>query len=923
MKTIKRLLSVVLVLAMTLGCLSVFAEDAEAVSDTAPAAGELNLDSIKDEMALLKAVGIVGANEELAANARVSRGQFAILAARIFGSSMQAEPKQYFADVFENMDCFESVATLYEMGLISMNDSRTFEPNRNIEYNEACKILVGLLGFGEVAEMTGGYPYGYMRLAVKCGILNNASENDATYENIIRLVYNALNTVEFEVVSVSLRDNELSQQREQVDSTPLSVYHNVYRIEDTVNRTVIGSVINNEYCADDEVVIGGKLFKKDATDYDALLGLTVTAYYKYIQGGDRTIICSFPGEFEEVVVMSEDFIDYSNGTLKYYDEKGREKKVVINKTAPVIKNFDVLDSGFETAYDIEYGKITVRTQEGKVDKQTVTIMDCETFIVDYTDTTLKQVYGKYNFDIDPLTGVKTKDVLELNEEQLRNVEIINAVDGASEVFARIRPGNVLSVYRNKAKDVVKVYIGASHKEGKVESIKNNTDTLVIEGLEYDINPQVKAELNARIGMTGIFFMDMFGKVSYYIPGADAWRVGYLYAADVEDEGFSKYLRVLIFDTDENHNEYRTKKSVIIDGVAEKNADNMLAKLVASGDMSTYKQLIRFKVNDDGIITNIDTALKNRALLEDEPGSLFNSVPYTGSETLYVTNGSFFTPAPLMDRNTLVFVVPNESDNDFDKSKFAIRDKSFFTAQSGNHISAYETNPDYPYAAYVVARKVSVETVDVDKTVMFMVDEILKVANEDGDIITQINGYSRFAASTIYIDRTITMSNITSFNTDMLAKGDVIRPALDVDNYVQDCHIVVDYDKATFNTTSNHIYTNANNGTKSYIYKAASSVPQYNMLYAYVSDKYVNLDTSYTDNVAVIPNDVLYLGYTNKDAKDEKWEIRTDKFIIYDSVLDEVYIGTSQDIISFKGTDKGSMILLWKSWGVGAMQIIYR
>ncbi len=923
----KRLLSIVLALTVALGCFGVFAADGEAVSNAATPEGAFDYEEIKNELTLLKALGIVGADEDHSLEDGITRGEFAILAARIFGDNMQAEAKQYYIDVTEKMDCFGSVATLYRLGLISMDSSRTFEPNRNIEYNEACKVLVGLLGFSSVADFNGGYPYGYLMVAKKCGILNDV-EASASYKNIIKMIYNTLNTVEFEVVAIEVNGDELDERRAQVDSTPLTVYHNVYKIKDTVKTTIIGSTLDSSYCEEDEVRIGNRLFKKDDRNYDELLGLEVTAYYKNVPGQDRTIICSFVENIveTEIVVRSTDDTEYKDGVLTYYDENGKERKITIAKTAPVIKNFDIIGTNKAAAYNIDYGKIIVRTQDS-ISKQNVTVMDCETYIVDYTDSLKKEVYGKYN----------GKEVLNLDEEDLRRVQIINNVDGQSEVFARIYAGDVLSVYRNADRDIITVYIGGQSKEGKLDTIKSN-GKLVIDGAEYIVDPQTESELDLYIGMSGIFFMNMFGDVSFFVPGNDAWRVGYLYGLAVEEKAFSTYQRMLIFDTDANHNEYRTEGKLTIDGKTVKTQENDTATginkvqrlLELSGDRDTYRQLIRFKVTDDGVITNIDTAIKETddtkaEKLKNDPGSLYSSVPYTGVETKFATTPKCFIPRPLMDRSTIVFVVPDESDNSYDERDFAIKDKSYFTKEAGNYISAYETNIDYPYSPYIVARAATVGTVldDTSPTAAVIVDEILTVINEDGEIVTQIDGYSRYAPISVYTKEPIVMANDSSITTADLKRGDIIRPALDNFNYILACNMVIDFDETTFKTDVKQIYVqNKTDGSKDSAYRASyTGVIQ--MDYSYIADKYVNLATSWKDNVATIPNDVLYLGYTSPDVVDELREVTTDKFVVYDTATDEIYVGTSQDAISWTGTNDGSMLFLWRTWGSSAMQIIYR
>ncbi len=342
-----------------------------------------------------------------------------------------------------------------------------------------------------------------------------------------------------------------------------------------------------------------------------------------------------------------------------------------------------------------------------------------------------------------------------------------------------------------------------------------------------------------------------------------------------------------------------------DGVRETDANNMLTKLYNSGDMKTYKQLIRFKLNEDYKIISIDTAAKTENEMETS-GSLFCSVSYNGESTYFFTLGKFFHKKPLMDRNTLVFVVPDETDNDESDRRFKIKDQGFFTTAEGNYISAYKTDLEYPYVPFIVARSKTTTVVESNSPI-FIIDNKQKVLNDEGDVVTRIDGYSKTAAKTIYVSDDV--------NADELSKGDVIRAALDVDDYLLTYQKVFDYSEGGGIISDN--------GSKSYMYKVYSPNALFNMKYAYVVDKYVNDDTSHTDNVANIPKNVLFLGYEDSAVCDEEWMVTSNNIVIYDSETDEMYMGTVNDVISYKASDRGTKMLIWTVYGENRMQIAYR
>ena len=75
-----------------------------------------------------------------------------------------------FLDVATDAAEYDAICMAYEMGLISGDGNGYFSPAAYISYEEAIKMAVSLLGYGDMAERNGGYPIGYGYIANQQGI---------------------------------------------------------------------------------------------------------------------------------------------------------------------------------------------------------------------------------------------------------------------------------------------------------------------------------------------------------------------------------------------------------------------------------------------------------------------------------------------------------------------------------------------------------------------------------------------------------------------------------------------------------------------------------------------------------------------------------------------------------------------------------
>lgn len=160
-----------------------------------------------------------------AAENYVTRGEFAEVLVRLGNYGTFTGVRADFFDVTEQTPSWEEISIAASMGLVAGDGNGNFRPNDFVSYNEACKSLVELLGYGIIAENTGGYPLGYLYAASGIGLLRGASApaNGIITAGVLSTVlYNSLSADLYRTVSVSAESARYSVEK---DVNILSEYH--------------------------------------------------------------------------------------------------------------------------------------------------------------------------------------------------------------------------------------------------------------------------------------------------------------------------------------------------------------------------------------------------------------------------------------------------------------------------------------------------------------------------------------------------------------------------------------------------------------------------------------------------------------------------------------------------------------------------
>lgn len=836
----------------------------------------------------LLGLNIVKPDELLDADKDISRGEFALYAARLMTEDLNNNSDQYFTDVPKDSKYYGAVSFLVKNGAVSAAEDKKFEADRSITVAEASKILVCVLGLKTYAEATGGYPNGYIKAAKRAGISLNLSGDSVKAADAYNMIYDANRADLYEVTAV----NNSDVSYEKGGHTVLSRYRNIYKAEGVVTKTQYNSLTDFSAAAEGMFWLGDTAYFEGDLDMSAQIGQSIEMYYKKTDKDSRgTVVCYF-SEAEKIRIEAENLEDFSDNKLSYYDEiSGKRKYFSIGKDVPVIKNGRLVsEKRSETIKNLTYGYIELSLLNGKIN--VVNIKEEETLVMQAVDSGDMIIYGKNKEVIECGKGTENVLIIDNNTKKQISVDLIDN-------------GSILTMYRSNDKKLVEIYVLKQAVTGTVTGIKESDGVVTIDNQEYKINRYMrdKGYLDLSVGMVGEFKIDINGAVCEFMSTANRNMYGYIYDSAIENNGFENKLKVKIFTATSEHKVYEFADSVNIDNVMYKSFNDVLNRLSESGDVGTIKQLVSYRLNSEGKINAIDTAAASEDLAESD-GSLVATTKYTGQLTQYywITNAqkSSFYPEPVMDRDTKLFIVPTETDTEADESNFLITDYTWFSKSFKAKMSAYKTDFSHPFAEVVVIRADRSQSLTV-RDYPLMVDEEIEEINGDGVIQRVICGIQGTASVKIPI------ADYYKGNVPKLSRGDMIRVSKDYNGEVCDFEMLLDYSANKDGLHRPEWFGKMNitdNGKKldgEYTYLGEVT----NMTFGHIIKKWYNYNYSTHTVRADSPGLILKIGYGDKTQIDRTINCLNVGMVVFDTKRDKVYVGSEKDIEEYANTDGGT------------------
>lgn len=606
------------------------------------------------------------ANDDFSLGKGVTKAEFCIYLARALKMVPNENPVLPFDDVDKDDALAPYIQSLYELDVIHGYNNQ-LNLDKALTYNEAVKMLVSALGYGDAANERGGYPKGYLQLASELEITQKAPVKNTealTKAEAAVLIFNMLNAELLEINGIINEQLTYVQNGE----TALSKIYNIYEGKGRVMKNSFASLESGSYLPPaGSVVIGGYEYLAGETEVEKLLGYDIEFWYQYDEATDAsTIILITKGEdSESLYIKSEDIIRFEAGRYVYADESGRTKNANISQDFMVLYNMGYPQSGFSEAM-MKPANGGVRLIKGKgSDYEVVMIYNYNSYAVSSVDTSREIIYGK-NYTTTNLKGV--------------DYEVLTA-SGKRTSLSQIKEWSVVSEAWSSDNSSVIIYVSDNVVSGTVSEIDSSENTVTVAGDKYYISPNC---YNAGLlvhGKAANFYLDFGGKIAAVdIQLLSGFNYAYFIKANVSEE--DELATVKLFNAKGEIVKVRLAEKPKINGI--RNTDH---NLIAANLNGLAEKLIQYELNSDNEIKEIytyDGASKDYIHKLSSGKSIWNTKQRT------------FGGKVTVEADTPVFVIPTGAAPE----DYEIKTLSTFTNDTTYNVSVYTTG-DNVYGEVII------------------------------------------------------------------------------------------------------------------------------------------------------------------------------------------------------------------------------
>lgn len=606
------------------------------------------------ELYVLSYLGIIDVTEDEVKTKAVTRADFSEYLCKAIKTG-EVKGKVYFNDV--QTDCWAEgyINALYEAGIISPAADKMFNPNDAITYEQACKMLVYALGYGKWVDYNGGSMSIFTQIASRSKFGITPSDADKlSVDECALLLYKAM--------QVDLP--EFTGERVKTGDTLFESYHGIY-IKTGRVRTVASLSLDNKFFDDGRVQIDNELFYVDGgCNLKDFFGQNVEYIYKKSDDDNLVIYAERVNEGDKITVSSKDIksVDEKGGSLEYYTDNGSKTKTIsFSAKSDVFFNGEVMETHLsdriqEFLDEERKGKIEFIKAGGASEFNLINIISYEVFVIGMHDKNTETIYDYYN---------------SANKTELDDVEYLNIIDtnGMSSSLPTTFPATVL-IAKADNNESIEIVCCNEKKDLSVSSTNNAEREITVDGKIYKIDKAAFERQNGDIkaGKTYSVTFDNFGEIVYITQkNSDDLKVGWLKKGYLIDKGFGEYSLCLdIYD----HTEGKAHKLYMADSItidAEKyKAEKyraVVSALPGTNELDESRQyvriepqIIRYSLNDNNDITNMDTA--NCGTNEDKD----NSLTEVGSGEKYFSASNSWLGIDMIWQNgyTKMFMVPEVS-----------------------------------------------------------------------------------------------------------------------------------------------------------------------------------------------------------------------------------------------------------------------
>ena len=751
-----------------------------------------------DIMYDLTSLGIVGGfgfEDHLDSN--ITRAEFAQLVVNMMNHKEVARTMEgagYFTDVADSQ-YKGAINLLYKEEIVAGTGNGKYEPERNVKYQEACKMLVKALGYHVIVSDTSLASYTF--LAGTIGVVNNVNTGKEyiTVRDMLIMVDNCLDIGR--MVPMYYNDNIAPSYI--VDET--DTFRNAFETptpDGTIKMEGIVTADASSYIyterkalKDNQLEISGQVFNFEGTAPAGFVGKHVYFYVKINADGGYENVVSITATNKNTVVTIDgnDLVTYTREGMKFYINETKTTEIETNLSTKWLYN------GVPGAYCLDAVDMTGTVQMVAIDNNEDEVFDVVS-VFEYVDTVVERVDTEsYTVVFESTNSYKNERNMSFDEDE-EDIKV-NYFDasGKETSFEAIKAGDVLSIAKSKDGKKYRVVIsdigGTAFAEGK------DGEYVTLGTTEYRVHGIDANEI--KVGRNYDYKVNFAGRLIYADEVIVESDYAYVYKLS-NAKGFgTPRLQLIIpakvstktiqgeYDEENNAatsstNLYIKNDNLLIYNVANKItieyfAENEKGETYIEKDKVTANAETLGRYLDQPVSFEVDENNNIIRLSELTESSVGGRMTYNSSEKIFGKT-AVVEPFGLSDNTYAVCVPTNDASED----------------DILNYIQELLNNVVTPVDAYDVDEETHIAKMLVIKTEMIsgtagslestrnffgMVTKSQSVLNEDGTESIKITMLTKGSEKAVTEQSFIVSPLIANYNEfAKISKGDLIKYALD-------------------------------------------------------------------------------------------------------------------------------------------------
>ncbi len=714
-----------------------------------------------------------------------------VIKAMGFDSAAFAVSEAPFRDVPADHPAANAISLAYEMGIIGGDGNGAFAPEDPVTFEQASKILVNILGYGDVAAATGGYPTGYVTVALNEGVVPRDSGlqlgSPVSRGNIARMIYNALDT---EILKqVSFGDRAVFEAGG--GRTLLSEGLKLKKATGTITANSATTVYGGSLRLVNAVEIDDVIYEVGDTDAEALLGYTVTYYYQD-EESDPVLRYVIPksGVNQTLVIKADDMEDYADYTYQYWEDD-RIRRASFTKETNIIINGKAAPSYRDEQLCPDMGEVLL------LDNNNDGVYDI-VFVTSYFNLVLHRysesdgmLYDKY----DPARQI----ALEPGDSD--TTYTLTDSQGNPMALSELQEWDVIAVafgqdYQGSRK-LYQMVVSRNMVAGEIQEVSdqggNGAQQVVINDETYEVAPSyAQGNESLQAGQYIECYLDIDGKIAAV---SDSSSVGGVYGYLVEcanKSGLDDCILFRIYSFVEQKFEILESASKIkIDGNdVEADASNIPLALHANptSDRLVQQQLIRYKTNAENKIIAVDTCAAGAGGDGDRLHMVTRANNFrhkTASKIFYGMVDGKSIQVPIAS-TTIILRIPANPD-DLDEAGFHIESTSgYFGNDDDRSFTTYsckESDDEFAPEVLILSADPSFR----GNSPVGYVSKIVNAVDEEGIIKIKLTMFQNGEEKEVFLNGDLS-DTFASYPVEI---GDAVRYTLDKNNEIDQLQLAFD------------------------------------------------------------------------------------------------------------------------------------